>query len=174
MLAGTYNITCEQGSTFSRIITVEYPDPNDSSTMLPYNFTGFTGRMQIRRTIESSIVMIELTTANSGIVYTASSTVNAGSFVVGTRYIILTVGNTSFTAIGAASNTVGASFVATGVGSGTGTAYSPSGQLTINMTAGQTAALETSGVYDLEIINSASQVSKLLKGAFTLLPEVTR
>jgi hypothetical protein len=42
------------------------------------------------------------------------------------------------------------------------------------MTAGQTAELETSGVYDLEIINSSSQVSKLLKGAFTLLPEVTR
>jgi hypothetical protein len=173
MLAGIYNITCEQGSTFSRIITVEYPDPNDASTMLAYDFTGFTGRMQIRRTILED-VMIELTTANSGIVYTASATVNAGSFVVGTRYVILTAGNTSFTAVGAANNTAGTSFVATGVGSGTGTAYSPSGQLTINMTAGQTAALETSGVYDLEIINSASQVSKLLKGAFTLLPEVTR
>lgn len=174
MLAGTYNITCEQGSTFSRIITVEFPDPNDASVMLSYDFTGFTARMQIRRTIESATVMIELTTANSGIVYAASSTVNAGSFVVGTRYVILTAGNTSFTAIGSANNTAGTSFVATGAGSGTGTAYSPSGELTINMTAGQTAALETSGVYDLEIINSAGQVSKLLKGAFTLLPEVTR
>jgi hypothetical protein len=174
MLAGTYNITCEQGSTFTRIITVEYPDPNDASTMLPYDFTGFTGRMQIRRTIESTAVMIELTTANSGIVYTAAATVNAGSFVVGTRYVILTAGNTSFTAVGAANNTAGTSFVATAAGSGTGTAYSPGGELTINMTAVQTAALSTSGVYDLEIINSASQVSKLLKGAFTLLPEVTR
>ena len=174
MLAGTYNITCEQGSTFSRVITVEYPDPDDASTMLPFDFTGFTGRMQIRRTIESATVMIELTTANSGIVYTASATVNAGSFVVGTRYVILSAGNTSFTAIGSANNAAGTSFVATGVGSGTGTAYSPRGQLTINMTAGQTAALETSGVYDLEIINGAGEVSKLLKGAFTLLPEVTR
>lgn len=174
MLAGIYNITCEQGSTFSRVITVEYPDPNDASTMLPYDFTGFTGRMQIRRTIESTAVMIELTTANSGIVYTAAATVNAGSFVVGTRYVILTAGNTSFTAVGAANNTAGTSFVATAAGSGTGTAYSPGGELTINMTAVQTAALSTSGVYDLEIINSASQVSKLLKGAFTLLPEVTR
>jgi len=174
MLAGTYNITCEQGSTFSRVITVEYPDPNDASTMLPYDFTGFTARMQIRRTVESTTVMIELTTANSGIVYTASATVNAGSFVIGTRYVILTAGNTSFTAVGAANNTAGTSFVATAAGSGTGTAYSPGGELTINMTAVQTAALSTSGVYDLEIINSASQVSKLLKGAFTLLPEVTR
>ena len=122
MLAGTYNITSEQGSTFSRIITVEYPDPNDASTMLPFNFTGYTGRMQIRRTIESPDVMIELTTANSGIQYT-----NAAS-----------------------------------------------GELTVRMTAVQTAALLTSGVYDLEIISGAGEVSKLLKGAFTLLPEVTR
>jgi hypothetical protein len=46
----------------------------------------------------------------------------AGSFVVGGRYIIKSVGTTDFTLIGAASNTVGISFVATGVGSGTGTA----------------------------------------------------
>ena len=50
------------------------------------------------------------------------ATVNAGSFVVGTTYIITSVGTTSFTAIGAATNTVGVIFTATGVGSGTGTA----------------------------------------------------
>ena len=122
MLAGTYNITCEQGSTFSRIITVEYPDPDDASTMLPYDFTGYTARMQIRRTIESSVVMIELTTENGGIAYTDAA----------------------------------------------------NGELTVTMTAVQTAALETSGVYDLEVINAGGQVSKLIKGTFTLLPEVTR
>ena len=46
----------------------------------------------------------------------------AGAFVVGIRYVILTVGSTDFTLIGAASNTVGVSFVATGSGAGTGTA----------------------------------------------------
>jgi len=46
----------------------------------------------------------------------------AGTFVVGRRYQITTVGTTNFTAIGAASNTVGVYFVATGVGTGTGTA----------------------------------------------------
>jgi hypothetical protein len=46
----------------------------------------------------------------------------AGSFVNGTAYTITSVGTTNFTLIGAASNTVGVSFVATGVGSGTGTA----------------------------------------------------
>jgi hypothetical protein len=48
--------------------------------------------------------------------------VTAGAFVVGQSYQIISVGNTSFTAIGAESNTVGAYFVATGAGTGTGTA----------------------------------------------------
>jgi hypothetical protein len=48
--------------------------------------------------------------------------VTAGAFVVDQAYQIVTVGSTSFTAIGAASNTVGAYFVATAAGSGSGTA----------------------------------------------------
>ena len=48
--------------------------------------------------------------------------VTAGSFVVGQAYQIISVGNTSFTTIGAESNAVGAYFVATGAGTGTGTA----------------------------------------------------
>jgi len=48
--------------------------------------------------------------------------VTAGSFSIGTLYVIATVGTTDFTAIGAASNTVGVEFTATGVGAGTGTA----------------------------------------------------
>lgn len=122
MLAGTYNITCEQGSTFSRIITVEYPDPTDETVMLPYDFTDYTARMQIRRTIESTTVMIELTTENGGITFTDEA----------------------------------------------------NGELTVTMSDTQTAALETSGVYDLEIISDSGDVSKLIKGVFTLLPEVTR
>ena len=55
-------------------------------------------------------------------VVTSSGSVTAGSFVIGSTYTITSVGTTSFTAIGAASNTVGVSFTATGVGSGTGTA----------------------------------------------------
>lgn len=46
----------------------------------------------------------------------------AGAFITGIRYKILTVGTTDFTLIGAASNTVGVSFVATGAGTGSGTA----------------------------------------------------
>lgn len=51
-----------------------------------------------------------------------TETVTAGSFVIGVTYRIVTVGSTDFTAIGASSNTIGVVFVATGAGSGTGTA----------------------------------------------------
>ena len=46
----------------------------------------------------------------------------AGAFVIGHKYTITAAGNTSFTGIGAANNNVGTVFVATGAGSGTGTA----------------------------------------------------
>lgn len=54
--------------------------------------------------------------------YQEGVTVQAGSFVIGETYKIATIGNTDFTLIGAAANTVGLYFTATGVGTGTGTA----------------------------------------------------
>jgi len=50
------------------------------------------------------------------------STILAGEFQIGQTYTIDIVGTTNFVAIGASSNTVGVTFVATGVGSGTGRA----------------------------------------------------
>lgn len=49
--------------------------------------------------------------------------VTAGSFVAGQLYTINTLGETDYTLVGAASNTVGLTFTATGAGSGTGVAY---------------------------------------------------
>lgn len=122
MLAGIYNIVCEQGTTFVRVITLEYPDPDDPESYIPWDFTDYTARMQIRRTIDSSTVMIELTTENGGIEFTDPS----------------------------------------------------AGELTVRMTAEQTADLTSSGVYDLEIINDTDEVSRLIQGSFTLNLEVTR
>ena len=51
-----------------------------------------------------------------------TDTVTAGSFVIGYKYTIVSVGTTNFTLIGASANTVGIVFTATGVGAGTGTA----------------------------------------------------
>lgn len=59
----------------------------------------------------------------SSIASAVRETVTAGSFVTGYTYNILSVGTTDFTAIGAASNTVGVEFTATGPGAGDGTAY---------------------------------------------------
>lgn len=59
----------------------------------------------------------------STIYYEQGNTVTAGSFVIGNAYMIASLGNTDFVAIGAAYNSVGQVFIATGVGSGTGTAY---------------------------------------------------
>jgi len=63
-------------------------------------------------------------TAASNATTTANTSTNtvAGSFVVGNTYQIVSVGSTDFTLIGAAANTVGVIFNATGVGSGSGTA----------------------------------------------------
>jgi hypothetical protein len=58
----------------------------------------------------------------SSVAYEEGYSVTAGNFVVGNTYLITSVGTTNFTSIGATSNTVGIYFVATGVGSGTGTA----------------------------------------------------
>lgn len=52
----------------------------------------------------------------------SSTTVNATALVTGYTYTILSVGNTNWTLVGAASNTVGVTFVASGVGTGSGTA----------------------------------------------------
>ena len=51
-----------------------------------------------------------------------NTSVDAGSFLCGKSYKINVVGTTDFTAIGASANTVGVSFTATDVGTGTGTA----------------------------------------------------
>lgn len=73
------------------------------------------------------------------------SPVTAGTFVIGTSYAIVSVGSTSFTAIGAASNTVDTVFTATGVGAGTGTARAISMRLgfgTINKNSGGAVAVD--------------------------------
>jgi len=62
-----------------------------------------------------------VTLAQFRLTVAAPVALTAGSFVVGANYKIVTVGNTTFP--GAATNTVGSVFTATGVGTGTGTAH---------------------------------------------------
>ena len=61
MLAGKYNIICDQGSTFQRVIEIKGID----GTVL--NLTGYTARMQIRREVDSTTALTELNTSNGKI-----------------------------------------------------------------------------------------------------------
>lgn len=115
MIAGIYNITCEQGATFTRTFTIYNPDGT------VFNLTGYSGRMQVRRELDSSTTMIELTTANGRM------------------------------------------------------SMSPSlGEITINLTAADTATLARDGVYDLEIFTGSGTVHRVVKGSFRVDKEVTR
>jgi hypothetical protein len=61
------------------------------------------------------------------------TTYTTGTFVVGSQYRIVNVGDTDFSLIGAASNTIGVEFTATGVGGGTtGTALAIGCVLNLN------------------------------------------
>lgn len=51
-----------------------------------------------------------------------NTSVSPVAIIAGSTYTILTVGNTNWVAIGASANTVGVTFVATGAGTGSGTA----------------------------------------------------
>jgi hypothetical protein len=60
-MAGHYDFLCEQGATFSRIVTYQGADG------VPVNLSGYTARLQVRSDYESSIVVLSLTTENGGI-----------------------------------------------------------------------------------------------------------
>ena len=124
MIAGNYNILCEQGASFARVIALEQPrtpTEQNPSPYEPYVLTSHTARMQVRRTLESTTPLITLTTENGRI------SISGGS-----------------------------------------------GLITLSISAADTAALTSNGVYDLEIISSGGIVSRVIKGTFTLSLEVTR
>jgi hypothetical protein len=126
MLAGKYNIFIEQGTTFYRLIDVMEPNILDPTTFEPFDLTGYTARMQIRRTIDSPTAMLSLT----------SPTVNGNGITMRDGVV---------------------------------------NALSINITDAMTSSLTSSGVYDLEIIKTATgDVSRLLQGTMTLSLEVTR
>lgn len=124
MIAGTYNILCQQGSSFGRVIALEQPrtptEENPAEYEI-YSLLNHTARMQVRRTVDSATPLITLTTENGRI------------FISGND-----------------------------------------GLINLIISAEDTAALTSSGVYDLEIISASGLVSRVIQGTFTLSPEVTR
>jgi hypothetical protein len=76
MIAGVYNITCQQGSTFDLQMTLQYPnpdypancvDPNICPEYINWDLTGYTARMHVRRYVDSAVPVIVLTTENDRI-----------------------------------------------------------------------------------------------------------
>jgi len=57
MSAGIYNLSIEQGATYD--IEVRYKDANDD----PVDLTGFSGRMQIRPTTDSTTIYLTLSSS---------------------------------------------------------------------------------------------------------------
>lgn len=106
-------------------------------------FSGITNRVHIddiefmlRATTNDSFYELVFGGTLTGAAWLPVGTsVTAGAFIVGLRYVIFSVGTTNFTLIGAASNTIGVSFVATGVGVGTGTAVLESSSVEYDTTA---------------------------------------
>ncbi len=116
MLAGRYNMVCDQGSSFERIIEIKDTDGQ------VFSLVGYTGRMQIRRDVDATSTLMELTTANGRLSISGSL-----------------------------------------------------GAITIALTPALTATLTRSGVYDLEIVETATgDVHKVLRGEFRVEKEVTR
>lgn len=73
MVAGRYNITCQQGSTFDMQMTLQYTnpdypancaDPEVCPEFLVWDLTGYTARMQVRKYIDSATAIATLNTEN--------------------------------------------------------------------------------------------------------------
>jgi hypothetical protein len=94
------------------------------STGIGYKFVLLTSAGVIIQTLDNIPSSAQPPVSNnaSSIFYAEGYTVTAGNFIVGQTYQIETLGDTNFTLIGATTNEVGIYFIATGVGSGTGTA----------------------------------------------------
>jgi hypothetical protein len=91
-------------------------------------------------------VVVEFVTGVATLVRTVTSpaSVAAGLFVVGREYTITSVGTTTWGNIGASASTLGVVFVATGVGSGTGTAR-PTAKPAHGQRPGYAIKFDTSG-----------------------------
>ena len=77
MSAGRYSFTIEQGTTFQ--LELIYKDSNQ----IPINLTGYSGRMQIRPTVDSNTVYLTLSSSlnadGTGLNFSGSSGTNPPS-----------------------------------------------------------------------------------------------
>ena len=137
--------TFEYAYTYKRNVNGVYDESGLSSLSIP--MSAVTGRLVTRdwkndgywdqkqsdsvtvAAITASVGSIAATSAVSYLPLTLGvahvSTVLATALVLRETYTILTVGTTDFTLVGASANVIGTVFIATGVGTGTGTVTNP-------------------------------------------------
>lgn len=60
MLAGVYNIECDQGSTFTRTFTLDYQDAVDKTVWHPWDLAGYIARMQVRSDPYAASTLLDL------------------------------------------------------------------------------------------------------------------
>ena len=115
-----------QNST-QRMIAVVSKVVNLNPTLIVSTKFGFLDQPLINYTADYQFGLIDAGQYLNGVTTDPlNNFVSAGSFVVGSWYVITTVGTTDFTAIGAASNALYIEFQATGAGTGDGTAVAMS------------------------------------------------
>lgn len=85
MTAGRYDITCEQGASFIRLIKL-YDSSNE-----PRDLTGYEARMHVRRTKNASSTIIELSTDNGRIIIEPTEDMPLGAI-----QLVLTAEETSY------------------------------------------------------------------------------
>jgi len=103
------------------IVTISADPDSTPSGTLTFTRDGVIVNNKVYKyaAIQQSKLAMTVATTN-GFTAPTYNLVSPGSIVAGKRYIISTVGSTDFTLIGAASNTGGLTFQATGAGTGTG------------------------------------------------------
>jgi hypothetical protein len=152
---------------------------NDTAALQAALDSGFNVFLSLGRTYKF-VTSLKMTTDNqimegpgilspdgsiNGVVVGGEAPTNAGSFVIGKTYVITTAGNTSFTSIGAGNNNVGTTFVATGVGSGSGAAWITCSGNELSLTfssATQTSSSATNGYAVFVGCGNRVKINKLL------------
>lgn len=194
--AGRVNLCIEQGATFVQTISW-----SDKATGVPVDISTASLRMQIRDTVESATVLIELSTGNGRIIKlptvvpaaavasfdtTTQVTVSGATFVtdgvrVGQSAVI--AGSTSndgtFTIAAVISETELALDTTLTVEPAAGTLeVQDLGRFSLNIAATDTSALDfgtnNQAVYDLECEFATLEVRRIMQGYAFLDLEVTR
>jgi hypothetical protein len=163
-VGGVYSI----GLTSDKNITTQIIVVNDTN---PTNIVEFTVELEDTAPIlkiTSGVVAgdtVTITSVEGNLIYvngeqikftTVNPVVNVNTIVAGQQYTIKSVGNTNFVAVGASSNTVGTTFTATGIGSGTGTVVA------LNALSGLQRG--TNGTGEQNFISQYSEVHGLVSG----------